>query len=79
VLWVQDEKKIKLNAGIQPGQRRAGFKGGSSLSTESWPREIRSTLMDFHEELMNQVFEDQGIALCQWSKHMWRTFSYWNH
>jgi hypothetical protein len=71
--------KIKLNAGIQPGQRRAGSKGGSSLSAESWPGEICSTLMDFHEELMNQVFEDQGSALCQWSKHLWRTFSYWNH
>jgi hypothetical protein len=35
--------------------------------------------MDFHEEVMNQVFEDQGGVLCQWSKHIWRTFSYWNH
>jgi hypothetical protein len=79
LVWAQEVMKVKLNAGTQPGQRRAGSKGGSSLSAESWPGEICSTLMDFHEELMNQVFEDQGSAVCQWSKHLWRTFSYWNH
>jgi hypothetical protein len=48
------------------------------MSAESW--EIYSTLMaDFHEELMNQVFGDHDSALCQWSMHRWRIFSYCNH
>jgi hypothetical protein len=44
----------------------------------SWQGQICSTVMEFHEELM-KVFEDQGSAVRQWSKHQWRTFSYWNH
>jgi hypothetical protein len=71
--------KIKLNVETQLGRRRARSKGGSSMSSESWPWQIFSTLMDFHEELMNKVFKHQYITLCQWSKHMWRTLPYWNH
>jgi hypothetical protein len=36
-------------------------------------------MMDVHEELRNKVFEGQNMALCQWSKHMWRAFSYSKH